>query len=302
MDITLIKAALSYGADVPGIEKGPDCLLSKRFVQQIESLGNHVREMVSIDQKELPESERFASGGPKMKWLDEVLRVTDEIQQACEESFDKGLTPFLLGGDHAVSLGSVKAAINRYDDLGIIWFDAHGDMNTDETSPSGNVHGMMLAAAMGKGDKRLQRGLKRFIDPKHIILAGARSIDPGERELIKAEGITEITSKRINTLHSGFGAGVGTGAAAQILKALAEQNIRNLHISIDVDMLDPEYGPGTNLNVPDGVSPEELYRLLRVLMATGMVRSIDLVEYMPSKDKNDITVASIMSAMYGIFG
>lgn len=302
MDITLIRTALSYGADTPGIEAGPDFLLSRRFVQQIESLGNHVTGMVSIEQRELPESEKFASGGPRMKWLDEVIRVTDEVQTACEESYRNGTVPFLLGGDHAVSLGSVKAAINRWDDLGIIWFDAHGDMNTDETTPSGNIHGMMLAAAMGLGDKRLQKGLSRFIDPKHIILAGARSIDPGERELIRKEGITEITSKRINTLHSGFAAGMGTGAAAQILKTLAEQNIRNLHISVDLDMLDPEYAPGTNLNVPDGVSPEELYRLLRVVMATGMVRSIDLVEYMPSKDRDEITVASVMSAMYGIFG
>lgn len=302
MDITLIKAALSYGADNPGIEKGPDYLLSKRLIQQIESLGNHVADMVTVEQEELPATEKFISGGPKMKWLDPVLKVTEEVRVACEDSIDKGFIPFVLGGDHAVSLGSVKASVNKYDNLGIIWFDSHADMNTEETTPSGNIHGMMLAAAMGKGDKRLQCGMKRFIDPKHIILAGARSVDPGERELIKNEGITEITTKRINTFHSGFAGGMATGAAAQILKTLAEQNIRNLHISVDIDMLDPEYAPGTGINVPDGVSPEELYRLLRVVMATGMVRAIDLVEYFPAKDRNEITIASVMSAMYGIFG
>lgn len=302
MDISLIKAAFSYGSDTHGIEKGPDYLLSKRLIQQIESLGNHVSEMYSIEQCELPESERFVSGGPKMKWMDETLRVADEIQSACDDSYGKGLVPFLLGGDHAVSLGSLRASVNKYDDLGAIWFDAHADMNTDETSPSGNIHGMMLASAMGKGDKRLKRGFNRFLDPKKLILVGTRSVDEGERELIKREGITEITSKKVNAFHSGFAGGMATGAAAQIIKTLAEQNVRNLHISIDVDMLDPEFAPGTRYNIPGGVSPEELYRLLRVVMATGMVRSIDLVEYFPSKDRNDITVASIMSAMYGIFG
>lgn len=302
MNVSLIKAAFSYGSDNPGVEKGPDYLLSKRFIQQIESLGNHVSEMYSIDQKELPESEKFIPGGPKIKWLNEVNRFADEVSAAYEDSCNKGLIPFLLGGDHAVSLGSLRAAVNKYDDLGVIWFDAHADMNTDETSPSANAHGMMLASAMGKGDKSMKAGFKRFLDPKKLILVGARSVDEGERELIKSGGITEITSKKVNAFHSGFAGGMATGAAAQILKTIAEQNVRNLHISIDVDMLDPEYAPGTMYNIPEGVSPEELYRLLRVVTATGMVRSIDLVEYFPSKDRDDITVASIMSAMYGIFG
>lgn len=302
MNISLIKAAFRYGSDNPGVAKGPDYLLSKRFIQQIESLGNRVSEMYTIDSVEVPESERLASGTPKLKWINQVVSEADEVQAACEESYGKDLIPFVLGGDHAVSLGSLRASINKYDDLGVIWFDAHADMNTADTTPSGNIHGMVLASAMGKGDERLQKGFKRFIDPKHIILAGARSVDPGERELIRSCGITEISTKRINAFNSGLSAGVATGAAAQIIKTLAEQNIKNLHISIDVDMLDPEIAPGTNVPVPGGVSPEELYRLLRVVIATGMVRSIDLVEYDPALDKNDITVASIMSVMYGIFG
>jgi len=202
MDITLIKAS----------SKGADYLLSKRFIQQIESLGSHVKDM-----------------------------ATDGIGEACETSMEKELIPFVLGEDNAVCLESTEVSLNKYDNLGIVWFGAAPDKTLD--------------AIKEKCDK--------------VILVGTKN---------------------------------STLAAAQLLKSIAEKHIRNLHVCLDVDILDPEYAPGVGRKVSSGLSPETLYRLLRVVMATGMVRSIDLVGYSPENDTNDITVASIMSALYGIFG
>lgn len=288
MNITDINVALSFGADKKGVEKGPAALIGDGLISLIESFGNRVVSTVNISQKECDDSQKYAHGEPKAKWLPEVLDVASQVRNAVSECFGNGSFPLVIGGDHSLALGSAAASLERFDNLGVIWFDAHADMNTFATSPTGNIHGMVLASLMGMGDEALRKVVRRYADPTRVLLVGARSIDPGESQMISQHGISVAQYM--------------SNASAAILQFLVKHEIKNIHLSIDIDLLDPSYAPGTGVPVPNGASPEQVYNLLRVVMATGMVRAVDLVEYNPDRDIDGITSASVQSLMYGLWG
>ncbi|MEG1544921.1 MAG: arginase, partial [Tannerellaceae bacterium] len=200
------------------------------------------------------------------------------------DSLRGGAFPLVIGGDHSLGLGSASGVGKCYEDFGIIWLDAHGDINTSETSPSGNIHGMPLSALMGMGSEELINiyGQGNKVNPQNVFLVGTRSLDEGEWALIEKEQLSVYTMETIRLKGISF-------VAEDIKRKLRERKIRNVHFSIDVDSIDPRFAPGTGTRVPEGLMPDEFNDFIDHMLATNLIKSLDLVELNPDLDTNDLT-------------
>ncbi len=289
MDFALINVALHYGADCPGVELGPS-VLEPHVLEILNANGHTVSSTTEI-------SERTCGAkyhaGEKMKWVEAVADVAGRVCDAGMDALRRGLVPLTIGGDHALGIGTATAAANVLDDLLIVWLDAHADMNTAATSPTGNVHGTVLSAVFGEGDPRLRRKLQRPIAADHILLLGARSIDPGEQEFIDALSINHIHSDELRA--------TGPRAALERVRELVRRKgIRNIHLSIDIDVLDPAVAPATGVPEAGGISAACAEELVRGIMATGLVRAVDFVEYNPQLDADGRTLQACRKVLTGI--
>lgn len=283
MKINVIGVPLNLGCDREGVEQGPNKLREKDLLSVIRKnghrtfdLGNLYIPPVSIDDKYKSHS--------RMKYLDTILDVNRNLAELVYDTLQGNGFPIVIGGDHSLGLGSASGVGKSFDDFGIIWIDAHGDINTSETSPSGNVHGMPLGALMGQGSEELVNlyspGNK--VDPKNVFLIGTRSLDKGELDLIDKENLSVYT---VNTIRE--------NGYKYVIKDIAEKlkarKIKNIHLSLDIDSVDPYFAPGTGTTEPEGLSVEELYRLLDEIISMNVVKSMDLVEYNPLLDEDDKT-------------
>ncbi len=204
----------------------------------------------------------------KMKFPEEVAAHSGRLCEACSRVLENGDMPVILGGDHAVSWGSVAGVMSYYNDLSVIYIDAHGDCNVAESSPTGNIHGMHMAFLMGMGNRASQKFIaKDKLRLDNIMYLGARSLDYFEKEFL--EDARVCTSADIN------------GSIDNVLDALSSflKSRDHIHVSIDIDVLDPEISPGTGVPEPEGIGLESLCRLLEVIYMSGKVVSLDFVEY-----------------------
>lgn len=219
-----------------------------------------------------------------LKNLNEVVLNIKEVAKAVDKNILSNEFPLFIGGDHSLSLGSVSAVSKYYDNLGVIWFDAHGDMNTNKTSPSGNIHGMILAALQGVGDERLTNlyyeGIK--IKTENVLIFGARDLDIEEEKLIKELGVKVITFKEIKEM--------GFNKALKEVKEFYLNKTNNLHLSFDLDVLDPNEIPGVSVPVTDGFTKEEANLIIKELFSNFNINSMDIVEYNPEFDYNNTTL------------
>jgi arginase len=223
-----------------------------------------------------------------------------EILQACEKtaarlsSLPPDVFPICIGGDHSMSMGTV-AGVSRGERIGLVWVDAHTDFNTPEISPSGNVHGMPVAHLVGLGDERLVNigGAGAKIRPEDIVMIGIRSVDHGERELLKARGASIYTMKEIDTL--------GLAKVAQMaLEKLS--GVDRIHVSFDADSLDPSIAPGVGTPVPGGLSYREAHLLMELFADSGKVKSLDLVEVNPVLDNRNATARIMVEMASSLLG
>ena len=213
-----------------------------------------------------------------------MAAIGEKVKAATSEVLSSGDFPFILGGDHSVSLGSISAATSFFKDrcFGVIYIDAHADMNTPRTSPTGNVHGMCLAATLGKGDGRLVSVADTLLTSDKLLMIGTRSVDPGERELLTDLNVKTITSDEINNRLDGM-----IGEIEDFIRA---NKLDCVHLSVDIDVLDPKYAPATGVPELGGISPASLERVLGTILKTGIVKSCDLVEYIPGLDDDRQTL------------
>ena len=284
MNISIIGMPLFYGCDRPGVEKGPKELRKNNLIDIFEE--NHiVYDLGDVEVEQVNANDKFLSN-PKLKYLNQVVEANNGLAAKVLSAFENNTLPFIVGGDHSLALGSIAGA-SKYlgNDLAVIWIDAHGDINTHETSPSGNIHGMPLAASMGIGYEKLT---SIFFDsfkikPENVFILACRDLDKGELELIDKLNMNVWTNDDINTK--------GTDAVTrELLSLITEKNIKNIHLSYDIDCLDPEYVPGTGTPVNDGLSFEQSKDLLEAVFSTSLVKSMDFVEYNPDLDKNNKTI------------
>ncbi|MGG7142571.1 arginase [Clostridium nigeriense] len=291
MNISIIDMPLFYGCDNPGVEKGPRILRENNLLD-IFNKSHEVCDMGEVHVKNVSSNDKYAANA-KMKYLDEVVRSNIGLADKVYESLKNSSLPLTIGGDHALAIGSIAGASKFFEeDLAVVWVDAHGDMNTLETSPSGNIHGMPLASSMGIGHEQLTNlySPSQKVKPENVFLLGCRDLDLGELELIKEYNLNVWTMKDIKTK------GIKV-VLTELLEAIKKNNVNNIHFSFDIDSLDPSYVPGTGTPVEDGLSFSEGKEVIESIINTSLVRSMDFVEFNPDLDNNQKTLETCLELL-----
>jgi arginase len=293
MRVEVIGVPLGLGACAAGPEGGPAALRAAGLPAALAARGHEVTDRGDLASPRLAQS---PPGDPALRHLDPIARVAARLADATAAAVARGSFPLVLGGDHSVALGSIRGAA-RGRQLGVVWIDAHADFNTAETSPSGNIHGMPLAALLGLGDPRLvgidgARG--GAIAPEHVALLGVRSIDAGERELLAGSGVTLIAMADI--------ARVGVAAAAALAIAVASRAAGGIYVSLDADAIDPRWAPGVTTPVPGGLSAADARLACALLCASRRLVGMDVVELDPTRDEAGQTAQLVVELVRAVAG
>lgn len=288
--VSLVGIPLGFGAEQPGSELGVNAMRlsrvrGKTLAEHIASLGYDV-----TDRGDVPvvTPDHSSTGNPKN--IEEMLASSKNIIAALTEVLSAGDLPIILGGDHSIAIPTFSAVSDHYrkkgTEIGLIWFDAHADINTPETSPSGNIHGMPLAALLGRGHPDLTGlcGYTPKLDQKHIAHIGARDVDEGERSHISDLGLQNhfFTMSDIDRR--------GMTACVEDAIAIASQAPGGYAVTFDVDMIDPRFAPGSGTLVRGGTTYREAHLALEIIAAHGGMRSFEIVEVNPLLDQSNITV------------
>ncbi len=287
----IVGVPMDLGAGRRGVDMGPSAIRYARLHEAIRALDYNVLDLGDL---EVPVVETLKKNGGAPGGLHhlEPIRSTCEALARELSVLDDAALPVVLGGDHSISMGSVRGV--QRGRTGLIWIDAHADFNTPETSPSGNIHGMPLAALLGYGDDRLVRiGGGAPLEPQDVVLVGVRSVDPGERELLQQAGVTVYTMKEIDRM------GVPT-VAANVIAQL--ERVERVHVSFDADVLDPTVAPGVGTPVPGGLTYREAHLLMELLSDAGIVTSLDLVEVNPILDEKNRTAEIVVELAASLLG
>ena len=282
--VNIIGFPVDLGAGRRGVDMGPSAMRISHISERLQSLGYKVIDDGNI---QIEIIERQAQGNPQLKYLKEIIKRSEILAGKVEKSLAEGNFPLVLGGDHSMSIGSVAgiASFCKKNNLrlGVIWIDAHTDMNTDETSPSGNIHGMPLAALLGLGNKSLTQfyGFAPKVKPENCVVIGARSIDPLERKNIQQIGLKVYTMADVDKI------GIHR-IISRVLKQF-KNSVDHIHISFDVDSVDPSVAPGVGTPVPGGLSYRETHLLMEAIAECGCMSSLEITEVNPILDHKNQT-------------
>lgn len=290
--LSLVGVSIDLGAGTRGVSLGPAALRYAGVTERLENIGYDVK-----DEGDIVANKNVSAitEGTHLKNLSEVGRVNTLLCERVDKVMQEGRFPLVIGGDHSVAIGTISGVLQHKKNLGVIWFDAHGDINTAETSPSGNIHGMPVAVLLGHGHESLTSigGTDAKIKPENIVFVGCRDLDAGERKMLKEFGITVFTMHEIDRY----------GMAEVMDKAIkiASDGTDGIHVSFDVDSMDPVHAIGTGTRVPGGLTYRESHLALEMIAETSKVVSAEFVEVNPIIDvKNQtakITVELIGSLM-----
>ncbi len=285
-NVSIIGFPMDLGADRRGVDMGPSALRIAGLQMQLESLGYKVDDNGDI---KIEIMERQKIKNPRLKYLDEIIKTSKLLADKVEKVLERGDFPLCIGGDHSMALGTISGIASycekRKYKLGVIWIDAHSDMNTDETSPSGNIHGMPLASLLGLGCDELVNFLdfSPKLDPANCALIGIRSIDEAEKANIRKLKVPIYTMNDIDKL------GIHR-IIAKVLKQFRE-NVDHIHISFDVDSVDPSVAPGVGTPVPGGLSYREAHLLMETIAECGCMSSLEVAELNPILDHKNQSAA-----------
>ena len=280
MQIDIIGVPVDLGADRRGVDMGPSAIRYAHLHQKLQELGYTLEDRGNI---EVPILETCLITDPRLKYLDCILPMGRRVAGSVSTSIQGGRFPLVLGGDHSLSLGSIRGAA-KHRKLGVIWVDAHADFNIPETTPSGNIHGMPLAALCGLGDPRLVRlwdETPPVIDPKRVAVIGARDLDPGEKRNLREAGVMVQSMEQIDRM----------GMVSALEKAIerVSRDVDGMYLSFDMDALDPRHAPGVGTPVPGGLTYREAHLACEVVAETGKLIGMDIVEVNPILDVQNQT-------------
>jgi arginase len=294
--VSVIGAPMDLGAGRRGVDMGPSALRIARLHERLTALGYQVEDLgnVAVDQ---PES--LPSGPANAHFLEQIAHTCARLSEMVEKAADRDRVPLVLGGDHSIAVGTI-AGISRHfhkqqKKVGVIWIDAHADMNTPDSSPSGNVHGMPLACCIGRGPKELVElaGRVPMVDPENVVLVGLRSVDEIERLNVRSTGVHAFTMRDIDER------GLRT-VIEQAIQA-ASKGTAGFHVSFDMDACDPAEAPGVGTPVPGGLTYREAHLAMELIGDSGSMTSVEIVEVNPVMDIANKTavlgVELIMSAL-----
>ncbi|ELY81632.1 arginase [Natrinema gari] len=281
--VRLLGAPLDLGADRRGVDIGPRAIRYADIATELETAGVRCTDFGDLRVPRLEQCDAPATADAK--YIDEIAGVTAELADEVADTIADGDVPIALGGDHATAMGTISGAA-RAADIGVLWFDAHGDYNTPDTSPSGNVHGMPLAAVTGHGEfDALDWTATPTVDPSNTVIIGARRLDDAERLALEDSEVTVFTMHDIDE----------RGITAVVADALdiATDGVDEIHVSLDLDWLDPTVAPGVGTPVRGGVDYREAHAALECVANrdrdAGLLRSVDIVEVNPILDRDNRT-------------
>lgn len=293
MEIEIIGVPIDLGADRRGVDMGPSAIRYAHLQQKLEALGYRVEDKGNI---EVPIAETCAVTDPKLKYIDCIVPMARRAAGAVATCLQAGHFPLVLGGDHSLALGSIRGAA-RGRRLGLLWIDAHADFNTEETTPSGNIHGMPLSALAGLGDQRLRQLWDEStpaVDPECIAVVGARDLDQGEKENLLRAGVMVIGMEQIDRV----------GMAVAMEKAIDRvcSTTDGIYVSFDMDAIDPEQAPGVGTPVSAGLTPREGHVACELIQETGKLVGMDMVEVNPILDIHNQTAALAVEFVLSALG
>jgi len=268
------------------VDMGPSAVRAAGLNHALKNLGHQVEDAGNVHVK-LPEEQHF--GDRHAKYLNEIAETCQEVAHRVCQTLEEGVFPLSLGGDHSIAIGTLAGVAKFYHDkkqsIGCIWIDAHGDMNTPESSPSGNVHGMPFAAILGHGPEPLTKifGYAPKLQPKDCVLIGLRDLDQRERRLVKESGVNTFTMRDIDEQ--------GMRSVMEKATELAGQGTAGFAVSFDMDVVDPEYAPGVGTPVSGGITFREAHLAMEMIADSKKMVSIEIVEVNPIIDVMNKTAA-----------
>lgn len=284
MKINLIGVPTYHGCDNRGTEKSPNKLREANITQMIEKTGLEVNDLGDIVVEEIQEKDKFKNN-QNIKYFNSIYNVNLLLAHKVDCSIKKGDFPLIIGGDHSIAIGSISGASKHSKNLGVVWIDAHGDFNTETISKSKNSHGMSLAYLCGHGERSLSnlyyKGVK--VKEENVFHIGGRDIEPEEKILLDSSKVNMYDKEIIDK----FGL---KSILNEVIKKCKNQHIDGLHISLDIDFMDKYLVEGTGTRVEGGYTVEDTKYILSELISTGLVKSMDFVEFNPNLDVNDKTL------------
>lgn len=293
--ISLLGLPMDLGQTRRGVDMGPSAMRYAGIVDRLKSLKIDVVDLGDIMISRLVDYSRSDSNS-NLKNLSLVSEASTKLAVKVDEVVQSGSFPLVLGGDHSIAIGTLAGVSKHYQNLGVIWFDAHGDLNTEATSPSGNIHGMPLAISLGIGHSDLVNilGYAPKVQPEHIVIIGARSLDEGEKVLIREKGIRVYTMHEIDRLGM-------TKVMEECISYLKERT-DGVHLSLDLDGIDPVDAPGVGTPVIGGISYRESHLAMEMLEEAQIITSAEFVEVNPILDDRNKTAEIAVELVGSLFG
>ena len=274
--IAIIGSQMDMGAFRKGVDMGPSAIRHAGLINKIRDIG-----YIVFDNGDIMPLVAENEGNPRMRFEHEINDANKRLYEKILQNYNEDRFPIILGGDHSIAAGSISASITKYNNIGVIWVDAHADFNDDEITPSGNIHGMPLSAVCGCGPDSLVAYCQKRISPQKTVILGARSIDPLEKRKLKEKGVTVFS---ISDVHS-------NGIKEIIREAIriSGEGVDGIHLSFDMDALDPTQAPGVGTPVYNGLTQREAFIICEELYKSGKLIAMDIVETNPLLDKRNMT-------------
>lgn len=293
--VEIIGVPSTFGQRKLGVNLGPDAIRYAGIEERIKAIGLSVKDSGNIAVPKL-DLEKFNSEQEGLRNIEEIIETSNILSDAVSTSIEHNHFPLVLGGDHSIAIGSISGVSKHYENLGVIWYDAHGDLNVPEESPSGNIHGMLLRVLAGEGDDRLVNvsDYSPKVKPENIVLIGMRDLDEGEKRYIKEHNIKTFTMAEVDRF--------GIKQVIEETIAYLKPKTDGIHLSLDVDALDPVETPGTGTRVLGGLTYRESHFALELLHNSNLITSMDLVEVNPLIDHNNDTAEQAVGLVGSFFG
>lgn len=277
--VSILGVPMDLGAGRRGVDMGPSAIRVANLGSRLRELGYDVEDLGNID---VVQPESISLSDDKARFLPEIAETCTRVSNVVHRILENGRLPLVLGGDHAISMGTIAGVSSFFHErerkVGLIWIDAHADMNTPETSPSGNIHGMPLATSIGMGPDALTqlRGFSPKVHPKNVALVGIRSVDVQERINVRKSGMVSFTMRDIDER--------GMRSVMDEAIRIASNGTEGIHVSLDLDSIDPAEAPGVGTPVKGGLSYREAHLALEMIADSRKMLSIDCVEVNPVID------------------
>ncbi|HLR75353.1 MAG TPA: arginase [Virgibacillus sp.] len=292
-DISIIGVPMDLGQSRRGVDMGPSAIRYAGIKETLKQLDYTINDlgdiMISYQDEEDAQDSNLHN-------LTQVAIGNEKLAEMVDQEVANGKFPLILGGDHSIAIGSIAGIAKHYNNLGVIWYDAHGDLNYEETSPSGNIHGMSLAVNLGIGHERLTNilGYQPKIKPENIVIVGARCLDPGEKDLIKEKGMKVYTMQEIDRM--------GMPAVMEETINYLKERTDGVHLSLDLDALDPTEAPGVGTPVIGGLTYRESHLAMEMLSEANIITSAEFVEVNPILDVKNKTASVAVGLVGSVFG